>query len=181
MVPAVSWGLIAANTTLNWSVMLPWSWVTWAVRFCCLNFKCSQPDSSFPYCDGSGEGFQRPVSSILHLWRALQIRAFARFWKSLQEKRYFPTNSSLLRLTLIHISLAPLCLVAAAPTLSKGSAAGIPALSHSCWTPQSAVSCPLQHHIAPTLSVGISPGAVLAEAWGFGLERLFYMMFSIVH
>lgn len=30
--------------------MLLRSWVTWAVRSRCLSFKCSQPDSSFPYC-----------------------------------------------------------------------------------------------------------------------------------
>lgn len=40
--------------------MPPWPWVTPAVRSC-LDFKCSQPDCSCPYCDGGGEGFQRPT------------------------------------------------------------------------------------------------------------------------
>lgn len=137
--------------------MLLWFWVTWAVRSCCLNFKCSQPDSSSPYCDGGGEGFQRPVSSTVHLRRELQIRAFACSWRVYRKKGYLPTNSSSLPLSLIRIRLAPLCLAAAATALSRGSAVGIPALSNSCWDPKRAVSCPLQCYIAPTLSVGMEP------------------------
>lgn len=38
--------------------MLLCSWVTQAARPCSLNFKCSQPDYSFPYCDDGGEGFE---------------------------------------------------------------------------------------------------------------------------
>lgn len=99
--------------------MLPWFWVTWAVRSCCLNFKRSQPDSSSPYCYGGGKGFQRPVSSTVHLQRELQIRTFARSWRVYRKKGYFPTNSSSLPLSLICIRLAPLCLAAAATALSR--------------------------------------------------------------
>lgn len=155
-------------------------WVTWAAGCCCLNFKCSQLDSPFPFCNGGGEGFQRPIiSSTLHLQRELH-QNICWLWKSLQEKRHFLTNSSWLPLTLIYVRLAPLCLAAAAAALSRDSATGSPALNISCWAPKRAMSCPLQYYIAPALSVGISPGAVLEEAWGFGLERHFYMTFSII-
>lgn len=85
----------------------------------------------------------------------------------------------MLSLTLIHISLAPLCLAAAAAALRAQQQvfllSGIPP------GPLEG-QCSVLSNTAPlsTLSVGIIPGAALAEARGFGLERLFYMMFSIV-
>lgn len=56
--------------------MLPWSWVT---RACSLNFKCSQPDYSFPYCDGGGEGFEGQSLLQYTFRRELKIRVFACF------------------------------------------------------------------------------------------------------
>lgn len=93
--------------------MLPWSWVT---RACSLNFKCSQPDNSFPYCDGGGEGFEGQSLLQYTFQRELKIRVFACFWRFCR-KMCCPTKSSLLPLTLIHISLAPLCLAAVAAAL----------------------------------------------------------------
>lgn len=57
--------------------MLPWSWVTWAARSCSLNFKCSQPDYSFPYCDGGGEGFEGQSLLQYTFRRELKIRVLA--------------------------------------------------------------------------------------------------------
>lgn len=158
--------------------MLPWSWVTWAARSCSLNFKCSQPDYSFPYCDGGGEGFEGQSLLQYTFRRELKIRVLACFWRFCR-KMCCPTKSSLLPLTLIHISLAPLCLAAAAAALRalqqvfllSGTPPG--PLEKQCSVLSNAASL-------PTLSVGITPGAALAEARGLGLEKLFYMMFSIV-
>lgn len=108
------------------SLMLLWSWVTWAVRPCCLSFKCSHPDSSFPYCVMVVKVF-KGQSLLSTPSKGVTNQNICSLLKSLQEKRYVPSNSSSLPLTLIHICLAPLCLAAAATALSRG-----PAGRYSC-------------------------------------------------
>lgn len=76
--------IVRVNCSTAGNLML-YSWVTWSVRSCCLNFQCSQPDSSFPYSGGDGEGLQKPASFLLHLWRELS--------NSLQEERYCAIQS----------------------------------------------------------------------------------------
>lgn len=61
-------------------------------------------------------GFWRSISSTIHLCGELQIRVFACLWRFCR-KMCCPTNSFLLSSILNHISLAPLCLAAAAAAL----------------------------------------------------------------
>lgn len=121
--------------------MLPWFWVTWAVRSCCLNFKCSQPDSS-SYCDGGGEGFQRPVSFYCTPSKGVTNQSICLLLKSLQEKRLLPYKFFLAALKPnLHPfgSSVPGC---SSHCPQQGSAVGIPAgtWKGQCPVPSNATS-----------------------------------------
>lgn len=130
--------------------MLPWSWVT---RACSLNFKCSQPDYSFPYCDGGGEGFEgrsllqytfrRELKiSVCLLLKILQenVLSYKIFFAALNPNSHFFGSS------------VPGC----SSSCPQGSAAGIPALRNSSWASGRAVLCVSNAASLPTLSVGIT-------------------------
>lgn len=163
--------------------MLLLSWVTWAVRPCCLNFKCSQPDSPFLYI-GGGEVFQRPVTNLNTCpWIAYRKKGI-----SLQNPSHtycgsicnifydsmILSTASWLLLTLFHICLAPLCLAAAAPALCGELCRQVLLFSAAPLGPQDG-QCPVPPTPACIQPMDGSPGAVLAEAGGFGLGELCYI------
>lgn len=128
--------------------MLLWSWVIRAVRPCCLSFKCSQPDSSFPYCVMVVKVF-KGESSILRLQRELQIRTFARSWRvyrkkgiSLQTLPHCPNHNS-------HLfgSSVPGC-SSACP--QRGPAGRYSCSRQLLLRPEKGSALPCQRYIAPT-------------------------------